>query len=90
MNTHPPCTRMRILTSIKFLDYYKKNKTRIDFRYLTREFEEIRNVRDFDLETMIGNIGGYVGMIMGISILQISYFLVTSCTKFVRSLKINK
>ena len=85
----PPCTRMRILTSIKFLDYYKKNKTRIDFRYLTREFEEIRNVRDFDLETMIGNIGGYVGMIMGISILQISYFLVTSCTKFIRSLKIN-
>ena len=86
----PPCTRMRILTSIKFLDYYEKDKFKIDIRYLTREFEEIQNVRDIDVESLIGNIGGYIGMILGVSILQISYFFISTCQTLTEKLRINK
>lgn len=85
----PPCSRMRILSSIKFLDYYKKDEIKIDFRYLTREFEEIQNVRDMDLETLVGNIGGYVGMILGISVLQMSYLFVSAVKTLLENLKLH-
>ena len=84
-----PCTRMRILSNIKFSDHYEKEKVRLDFRYLARDFEEIRNVRDLDLETLVGNIGGYVGMIMGVSILQLSYLFVVAVKTLLKSLEIN-
>ena len=85
----PPCSRMRILTSIKFLEHYEKEKVKIDFRYLTREFEEIQNVRDLDLETLVANIGGYVGMMLGISILQISNLFITTAKTLLDNLKQN-
>ena len=86
----PPCTRMRILTSVKFLEYHEKDMFKIDVRYLTREFEEIQNVRDIDVESLIGNIGGYIGMILGVSILQISYFFILTCQTLTEKLRINK
>ena len=86
----PPCTRMRILSSIKFLDHYEKEKIRIDFRYLSKEFEAIQNVRDFDLESLVGNIGGYVGMFLGVSLLQISNLLIMTCRTLCHTLTVNK
>ena len=72
----PPCNRMRIVTNVKFLNYYQEDKIKIDFRYLTNEYEEIQNVKDFGLESLVANIGGYVGMFLGFSLLQFSSLLI--------------
>ena len=85
----PPCTRMRILSTFKFLDYYETEKLRVDIRYLSREFEEIQNVQDIELDTLAGDIGGIVGMILGVSILQISYLLNSLIKTMIQSLKTN-
>ena len=39
--------------------------------YLTTEYQEIINVRDFDLNSMFAGIGGFVGMFLGYSLLQL-------------------
>ena len=82
-----PCTRMRILSSIKFLEHYEKEKLKVDVRYLTREFEEIENVRDVDVETLTGDIGGVVGMILGVSIIQLAILLSFMVKTMIGSLK---
>ena len=87
---NPPCTRMRILTSIKFLKHYEKEKYKVDVRYLTREYEEIQNVKDVDIGTLIGDIGGVVGMILGTSILQLSCLFSFITRTVIHAIKQNK
>ena len=78
---------MRILSSIKFLEHYEKEKLKVDVRYLTREFEEIQNVRDVDLESLAGDIGGVVGMILGVSIIQLSILISLIIKTMIATLK---
>ena len=44
-------------------------KIMIEFKDLS--FMEIRNVRSFDIESLIGNAGGYVGLFTGYALLQL-------------------
>ena len=44
-------------------------------------FREIKLVRSFDSQTLIGNIGGYIGLCLGYTILQIPSFIHTLYTK---------
>ena len=42
----------------------------IYFRYIEDDFEEIENHREFTLDCLYGNMGGYIGMILGYSLIQ--------------------
>ena len=76
-----PCNKMKITTGVKFLNFYREDVLKVDFRYLSNEYEEIKNVRDIGLENLVANIGGYVGMLLGVSLLQCSTFLITILQK---------
>ena len=78
---------MRIITGVKFSNFYETDKIKIDFRYLTKVFEEIKNVRDFCLQDLFANIGGFVGMILGVSVLQLSNIILTMIHKLCRLYK---
>ena len=39
------------------------------------EFKEIKQTRAYNLQTLIGNAGGYVGLFVGYSLKEIPYFL---------------
>ena len=78
-----PCNKMKITTGVKFLNFYREDVLKVDFRYLSNEYEEIKNVRDIGLENLVANIGGYVGMLLGVSLLQCSTFLITISQKLI-------
>ena len=42
-----------------------------DAGYSSNLFEETTNVRSFGMVSLLANIGGYVGIILGISFLQV-------------------
>ena len=46
----------------------KKILFMIDFNM--RYYEEIEHTRDFDHQSLIGNIGGYIGMFIGVALWQ--------------------
>ena len=48
------------------------------FHFPRKMFKEIYLVQSFTLETMIGNGGGYIGLCLGYSLLQLPSFLCAS------------
>ena len=46
------------------------DETNIKFRYQEKYYQELRYLPDFDLETFISNIGGFVGIFLGYSMMQ--------------------
>ena len=46
-----------------------------------QKFKEIVQIKDIDINTLIGYIGGYIGLILGYSILQIPEYLVVFILK---------
>ena len=41
------------------------------------KYREITHVQEYDVESMMGNIGGYIGLFLGYSLLQFPLFLTT-------------
>ena len=46
------------------------NNMQLDIRFSNTRYKEIRNVRSFDEESLIGNLGGYIGLFLGVAIWQ--------------------
>ena len=46
------------------------DEVNIKFRYQEKYYQELRYLPDFDLETFISNIGGFVGIFLGYSMMQ--------------------
>ena len=79
----PPCRQIKkVVHGFEELKYVDDNplewarasndtifKIMIEFKDLS--FMEIRNVRSFDIESLIGNAGGYVGLFTGYALLQL-------------------
>ena len=42
-----------------------------------RKYRQITHVQEYDVESMMGNIGGYIGLFLGYSLLQFPQFLQT-------------
>ena len=42
-----------------------------DDAYSTDTFEEITNVKSFGISSLWANIGGYIGMVLGLSLFQV-------------------
>ena len=80
-----PCRRMTQITylySEKFSEYYNTrfNKVSRNYFYVSLMFPDSRYkqillVRDFNMQSLIGNAGGYIGICVGYSILQFPYLL---------------
>ena len=67
----PPCVDMTTLvTVVRDLDQRKRH-FRIKVQYTESFYQEIKNVRDFSFEIFWSSVGGFVGMCLGYSALQI-------------------
>jgi hypothetical protein len=42
-----------------------------------RKYRQITHVQEYDIESMVGNIGGYIGLFLGYSLLHFPKFLIT-------------
>ena len=48
-----------------------KEKSYIGFRFEGQSFKEIKHVREYTIEGLVGNSGGYIGLFLGYSLLQL-------------------
>ena len=48
---------------------------RVKFLYADTVYEEIQNSKSFDLESFVSGVGGFIGIFLGYSILQIPELL---------------
>ena len=89
-NYDPPCNEMELTVDIDkqevggfgFGNYALKTY----FYYTNTRYQEIINVRDFGFESLWSGVGGFVGIFMGTSILQIPN-LISEIWKWVRTQK---
>ena len=72
-----PCSRMTSRTTIirgNVKSGKKPKSIEISFKYLTETYNEIINQRDFGVESLWSSIGGFVGIFVGYSVVQIPDF----------------
>ena len=68
-----PCQRMTVFTNVMQRRYGENDNydgLKLKFQLQNQFYQEILNVRDFGLDSLWGNIGGYVGIFCGYSLLQ--------------------
>ena len=74
----PPCDKMTISSNI---ERTKTNPEHADklmvlrFQYVTEDYQEIVNVLDFGVEAFWSSIGGFMGIFLGYSCLQVAEFI---------------
>ena len=69
-----PCDKMSISTSVeksKTVAKFIHHLPVLRFSYLNEDYQEIVNVKDFGFENFWSNIGGFIGIFLGYSLLQI-------------------
>ena len=80
--TYPsPCQNIENLS----YDYSEKSgaDSRREPRFMVlvhfpnRKYRQITHVQEYDIESMVGNIGGYIGLFLGYSLLHFPQFLIT-------------
>ena len=85
-NNDVPCDEMLILT----IDFVNSNPDPIPedltirFHYSEKTYEEIQYVKAINFESWLSNVGGFVGIFLGYSMMQIPEFLlifVSSCIR---------
>lgn len=70
---YPPCTAMIIPLSVQKLGLVDKyGKLGVSVLYPITEYQEILNVRAFDFDSMFSGIGGFIGIFLGYSLLQVA------------------
>ena len=67
-------------------EHNKFDNPLVMFLYEDREYEEIQNTKAFDLETFLSGVGGFIGIFLGYSILQLPE-LMGSLTSFMSQLR---
>ena len=81
----PPCIAMLIPFSMQEKEFPEGlfwRRMHISIRYSSTEYQEIVNVRGFDFDSMFSGIGGFVGIFLGYSLLQVADILnITSLKK---------
>ena len=63
-------------------------KLDITISYATETFEEITNVRDFDIESLWSSAGGFIGLFLGYSLVQVSEILNINWLVFLEELNL--
>ena len=47
----------------------------VEIQYLEKYYEEIQQLKDFDFQDFISNLGGFIGIFLGYSMMQIPELL---------------
>ena len=86
----PPCDQMNVVTDVTiksygnaynkanpiFNAYFNKNKKlHLKFKYMDRHYQEVTNNRDFGFDSFWSSVGGFIGIFLGYSMLQIPEML---------------
>ena len=71
----PPCTEMTTLVEVTKDEIPFKQKGQIRVTYIDKTYQEIENVQDFSFETFWSSLGGFIGIFLGYSVLQIPELL---------------
>ena len=72
-----------------FYNGYAENYFVVYINYPYETYKEIMIVKSFDIETLIGNGGGYLGLCLGYSLLQLPEFGFWIYNKIRRTFKNN-
>ena len=73
----PPCEQMDVISTVntykqKLSDANKqKNQLRIHFIFLTKKYEEVQSIREYGMDSLWAEVGGYIGIFLGYSLLQV-------------------
>lgn len=78
----PPCVEMTVSSSIDMQDSGTYKNMDLKFHYRTDKYVETVNKRDFGLESLWSSIGGFVGMFLGYSLLQVPDILIRIIDRF--------
>ena len=67
----PPCDQVQAISyTPQGVKIENKSSPELMFIYNSGSYREIRHVRSFDVESLVGNIGGYIGMFLGFAFWQ--------------------
>ena len=76
-----PCNQVKTVTSAiregtrgpfsHLLKDTRDKSVKLSIVFRNQDYKEIRHQRDFDFESLVGNIGGYVGLLLGFALWQI-------------------
>ena len=66
-----PCDYMKVTTGVLQKKLELGHHLVLEFVYMDDFYEEIINVRDFGFESFWSGVGGFVGIFLGYSLLQI-------------------
>ena len=67
----PPCNQVQAISyTPQGVKIENKSSPELMFIYNSGSYKEIRHVRSFDIENLVGNIGGYIGMFLGFAFWQ--------------------
>ena len=61
---------------------YNESSTAFFIDFSNSDFKEIKEVEAFGIESLVGNVGGYIGLFLGLSIIQLPTFCVFWGQKF--------
>lgn len=71
----PPCASMTVLVMYYQQDLKSDSDTKIQLVYDTRNYQEIENLAEFGFESFWSSVGGFIGIFMGYSLLQVPEIL---------------
>ena len=78
----PPCNKMSVVTTLSMDGSLGKGKGNgVEIWYMDKTYEETINRRDFGFETFWSSIGGFTGIFLGFSLLQIPDLVVNFISK---------
>ena len=67
----PPCDQVQAISyTPQGVKCENKSSPELMFLYNSGSYREIRHVRAFDIESLVGNLGGYIGMFLGFAFWQ--------------------
>ena len=74
----PPCNEMKLVATFSQQknEYGHKFSVFLNFVYMERTYQQIINVEDFGFESFWSGVGGFVGIFMGSSLLQVPKLLI--------------
>ena len=79
-----PCNKMIIFHSVDKMAYDKfEDVVKLKVRIREEFYQEILNTKAFGMEDFWANIGGYMGIFCGYSILQATNYLIHNMKEFV-------
>ena len=80
----PPCNEMKMAVTSNERQYGDSNMLSLTFKYMDKNYQEIVNVREFEVESLWSGFGGFMGIFVGVSLSQVPSFI-TITLKWLRN-----